>query len=413
MKTRFLIIALCFVGLKLGESDSLLDQAMRKMGEKDYVGALADLQKLLEEPQPNPVVHYQIGVCQTLLGKYPEALDSFQKAGAAGIDSWELWSGLGMAYFNLGENSRSREQFDQVLKSKPDDPTALFYIGRIELKEGLYAQAEQKFRKALTTDPSHDGALFSLGRSLVLQGQIAEGKRVSEQHRNRQHLRDRLETLQDMASSARAPAQTFVELGNVLVELGDRKNAILALERAEKLQPGTVLTSLARGKISYFEGDFPAAEKYLSRYLIFAAKTCDAYSFLGLALKAQKKVTSARENLRKALELCPRRTLLLSSLAELEIQGQNLMKARALADEILRLDPASPSGPFLVAVCRLYQRDLEGAEKWALQALQLNPNNPEYHRILRAIYSAKGEAEKAKEHEKQMRMLLQKRKSPP
>ena len=109
MKTRFLIIALCFVGLKLGESDSLLDQAMRKMGEKDYVGALADLQKLLEEPQPNPVVHYQIGVCQTLLGKYPEALDSFQKAGAAGIDSWELWSGLGMAYFNLGENSRSRE----------------------------------------------------------------------------------------------------------------------------------------------------------------------------------------------------------------------------------------------------------------------------------------------------------------
>ena len=89
------------------------------------------------------------------------------------------------------------------------------------------------------------------------------------------------------------------------------------------------------------------------------------------------------------------------------------MKARALADEILRLDPASPSGPFLVAVCRLYQRDLEGAEKWALQALQLNPNNPEYHRILRAIYSAKGEAEKAKEHEKQMRMLLQKRKSPP
>ena len=92
-----------------------------------------------------------------------------------------------------------------------------------------------------------------------------------------------------MASSARAPAQTFVELGNVLVELGDRKNAILALERAEKLQPGTVLTSLARGKISYFEGDFPAAEKYLSRYLIFAAKTCDAYSFLGLAPKGAKE----------------------------------------------------------------------------------------------------------------------------
>ena len=133
------------------------------------------------------------------------------------------------------------------MKSNPDHRTAHFYIGRIELKEGFYAQAEQKFRKVLTVDPSHDGAFFSLGRSLVLQGRIAEGKRVSEQHRSRQHLRDRLQTLQEMASSPRAPAETFVELGNVYVELGDRKNAILALERAERLKPGTLLTSLGPG----------------------------------------------------------------------------------------------------------------------------------------------------------------------
>ena len=103
MKTRFLIIFLCFGGLAPGETDSLLDQAMIKLEKKDYVGALADLRRILEEPEPNPIVHYQIGVCQTLLGKYPEALDSFHRARGAGIGGWELWSGLGMAYFNLGE----------------------------------------------------------------------------------------------------------------------------------------------------------------------------------------------------------------------------------------------------------------------------------------------------------------------
>ena len=81
MKTRFLIIALCLGGLASGESESLLDQAMAKLEKKDYVGALADLQRILEEPEPNPIVHYQIGVCQTLLGKYPEALDSFHRLG--------------------------------------------------------------------------------------------------------------------------------------------------------------------------------------------------------------------------------------------------------------------------------------------------------------------------------------------
>lgn len=413
MKARILILALCFGGLASGGSDPLLDQAMIKLEKKNYVGALADLRRILKEPEPNPIVHYQIGVCQTLLGKYPEALDSFHRARAAGIDGWELWSGLGMAYFNLGENSRSREYFDRVLESNPDHPTAHFYRGRIDLKEGLYAQAEQQFRKVLALDPNHDGAFFSLGRSLVLQGRIAEGKRVSEQHRSQQHLRDRLQTLQEMASSPQAPAETFVELGSVYAELGDRKNAILALERAERLEPGTLLTSLARGKISYFEGKFAAAEQYLSQYLKLRGEDCDAYSLLGLSQKAQRKVTAARENLRQALEFCPRRTSLLSNLAELEIQGNNLDEARALADEIMLLDPASATGPFLVAVCRVYRKDPAGAEKWALQALKLNPNDPEHHRLLRHIYSATGEPERAKEHQMQMQRLLQKRTSNP
>src|SRR5258706_9476745 len=78
-----------------------LDQALQKMEQKDYVGALAVLEKLASQPKPDPIVHYQIGVCQTILGRYPAALENFEKARTAGIDTWEVWSSIGTVHFNL------------------------------------------------------------------------------------------------------------------------------------------------------------------------------------------------------------------------------------------------------------------------------------------------------------------------
>jgi tetratricopeptide (TPR) repeat protein len=398
-----------FGGQAGGPADPWLEAAMRKMEQRDYVGALVDLEKYAMKPGAAPMAYYQMGVCQIVLGGYEEALSSLERSRAGGLDGWEVWSGLGTAHFHLGNNDLARKYFERVLQAQEGEPTALFYLGRLDLKEGRAAEAEQKLRRVLASEPRHEGALFNLGRSLVIQGKMAEGKQMLEYHRKLAYLNDRLKTLRDMASAPGAKASTFADLGNVYVELGNTTLALAEFERAEKLEPATTLTNLGRGKLRYFAGDFEQAEKYLRQALVTDPSGCDGHLFLGLTLKAKRNNAPALASLETALQHCPPTAMLLGNIAELEIQKGNLDRALDLSAQVGRVDPASPTGPYISAVCRLYRKDLDEAEKLALEAARLDPNDPEYHRLLRAIYQGKGNAEKARLHEQQMQDLIRRR----
>lgn len=391
--------------LALSQTD-LLPQALKKMSEENYVGALADLDRIVEQAEPPAVAYFQMGVCQSVLGQYAESVKSFRRAEEQGIEGWELWSAYGVAYYYLARNSRSREYFERVLKLNEEELSAPYYLGRIDMREKQYAEAEQRFRLVLKKDPNHTGALFNLGHSLIRQGKRQEGKRVLQYHQEKEHLGDRLKTLKDMATAPQPAAGTYAEMGNVYVDLGSPEEALKAFERAEKLDPDTALTSLGRGKLAYYKRDLAEAETHLRRHLKEVEKSCEGYQYLGLVLKAEKKTSEAHQMLQKAVGLCPQTVVLLSNLGEIEIQVGRIDQARQLSEKIMALDPAAPSGPFLAAVSRLYRRDLDGAEKWALKANQLAPEDPEYHRLLAAIYRGKGNREKAQEHGQKMQDLI-------
>ena len=290
------------------------------------------------------MAYYQMGVCQIVLGRNEEALRSFQRAQSAGLDGWEVWSGLGTANFHLGKNDLARKYFEKVLQAQEGEPTALFYLGRLDLKAGRAAEAEQKLRRVLASDPRHEGALFNLGRSLVIQGKTAEGKQVLEHHRKLAYLSDPLKTLRDMASAPGAKASTFADLGAVYVELGNTPLALAAFEKAEKLEPSTTLTSLGRGKLRYFAGDFEQAEKYLRQALVADPSACDGHLFLGLALKAKRNNAPALAALETALQHCPPTPMLLGNIAELEIQKGNLDRALELSADVRAARPGIAHG---------------------------------------------------------------------
>ena len=47
------------------------------MADRDYAGALKLLEQLAARGKPDGIVYYQIGVCQTVLGRFEEAEDCF------------------------------------------------------------------------------------------------------------------------------------------------------------------------------------------------------------------------------------------------------------------------------------------------------------------------------------------------
>ncbi len=406
----FLLLVFLLASEGFTQSDSNLDRILGKIQtQEDYLGALADLEKLLEKPDPDPTVHFQIGICHNLLRNYSKAVEHLQKARDKGISGWELSLGFGIAHFHLNHAAQARQEFERVIASQPSETTALFHLGRLDLRAERHAQAEKRFRSVLSLEPHHQGAIFSLGNALMKQGKEEEGREVLEYHRKTGHLRSRLRTLTRMASSPRASAEVFADLGDTHLELGDRQNAVRAYDRAEELDPGTPLTALGRGKLRYADRDFAGAEKYLDRYVKGKGTSCQAYLFLGLVQKLQKKLEVSRTVLKKGITLCPEDTMLLATLAELEIGQGNFQATAGVAQQIMKIDPSAPAGPFFMAFSQLYLNQLEEAEAFALQVLDLDDTNPSHHSLLQTIYQAKGETEKAQFHEARVKALQSQR----
>ena len=202
----FLLLVFLLVSESFAQSDSNLDRILGKIrSQEDYLGALADLERLLEKPDPDPRVHFQIGICHNLLRNYSKAVEHLQKAREKGISGWELSLGFGIAHFHLDHATQARQEFERVIASQPSETTALFHLGRLDLRAERHAQAEKRFRSVLSLEPDHQGAIFCLGNALMKQGKEKEGREVLEYHRKTGHLRSRLRTLNRMASSPQRP----------------------------------------------------------------------------------------------------------------------------------------------------------------------------------------------------------------
>ncbi len=403
----FLILFLMLAATPLSQSSPTVDRALEKVTQRqDYLGALADLKKLLEASDSDPLLHYLIGVCYTGMRDYSKAIESFQIAQAKGLDSWELWLNSGIARSRIGQDSRAREELARVLRIQPSEPSALFHLGRLDLKEGSYAEAEKKFRKVLSLRPDDRGALFSLGTCLLKQGREEEGRDVLEFHRRSGHLQGRVNTLQLIASSPDASSGVFADLGNAYLELGDYEKAKHSYDETERIDPGTSLTGFGRGKISYSEGDLPAAERYLSAYLKQGGSNCEAHLLLGMVHRSLKALETERTVLENGIRHCPRDTRLLANLAQLQAQSGQLAEMIQLAQKIIEIDSRAPAGPFFMALGRLRQNRLDEAEAFALEVLEINDGNPSYHRLAQQIYQARGATGKAQAHAEKVKALL-------
>jgi tetratricopeptide (TPR) repeat protein len=316
------------------------------------------------------------GVALLMLGRDPEALESFQRA----VSLWSLpenrpsavlpqyraqmirshaaaYQGLGQSYHRLGQDAPAAEAYNQAIAIDPTDPNG--FAGRADVlaAERLYDQAIADCGEAIRLDPTHsrafasrgivlytlgrdESALADLDRAIALDPKFARaysfrGAAHARRGQNALALADYDALITLMPENAGA----YKDRGGVLVRLGRFDQAIKDLDEAIRLDPKRASAYQNRGAAYNSMGQYERAVKDLTEAIRLDPDMAGAYSNRGLARFAIGEYDQAVVDLSQAIQLEPHTAI--THFNRAVVFDRLGIRDRALLDyqEAVRLEP--------------------------------------------------------------------------
>jgi tetratricopeptide (TPR) repeat protein len=240
----------------------------------------------------------------------------------------------------LGDRAGLRKGIDEIL-ARSRIPEVLIQDAALKLDQKDFGGARASLQEALSTNPEDVRSLSLLMRIYTAQKQEAVG----------------LQRVREYAARApkSAPMQQF--LGELLQAKGNPAEARKALEAARAANPGFVAADLSLAELEMAEGRVDAARQRLSGLLAVNARNVPARVLLADLENTDGNRAAAIEHYRKVLQQDQSNFLALNDLAYL------------LAE---------------------YAKQPDEALKYAQQAKEIAPDNPEADDTLGWIYYCKG-----------------------
>jgi Flp pilus assembly protein TadD len=96
-------------------------------------------------------------------GNIPAAIELCEKAISITPKFADVYSDLGILYFQNGMNEKAESTLLKAIELRPKKSIPYSNLGLIYFKEQRFADAEKKFRQALILDPHDETALANIG----------------------------------------------------------------------------------------------------------------------------------------------------------------------------------------------------------------------------------------------------------
>ena len=262
---------------KVTELDPKLTAGFVNLGEvymevHDYASAIAPLKHVLELSPDLPAAHQLLGYALLAQGYAAEAIPHLERA--------KEQAALGIAQLETGQLPEAVNNLRAALKSRPNDPDLLYYLGRAS---GLLSK--QTIDTLLATYPDSARAHQSMGENYFVLRRMPDAEKEY-----REALRQRADTpgihlelglvyagASQWAQAERefraetkwqpGNAEAAFRLGDALLREGEAHTARAELERANRLQPGMPETLYSLGKASSLDNDPVSAQKAWSDLL--------------------------------------------------------------------------------------------------------------------------------------------------
>jgi Tfp pilus assembly protein PilF len=247
--------------------------------------------------------------------RWEPAAEAFQRAVDRGRATAAELEGLGCARMRLGQFSRAAEVYRSLCAQYPDKAPFWLNLGLayVYQKPARLDEAESAFRRALKLRPHDPVILNNLAVSLHKNGRPREA----------------LPLAQEAAGTAPAEAYVLTELADILRDLGDRKGAYEAYQRALARDHSWPPTLLGLARLYYACSFYMDAMRYGYDFLTHTDGEADLERWADERSAAQILIEQAKERLRTTAPPhedteAPQITLLLPRLSPEQLADRRL-----------------------------------------------------------------------------------------
>jgi tetratricopeptide (TPR) repeat protein len=372
--------------LRPGDFQAGYELALALREAKQPAAAKKFVDQIATPDDPGSAVKYYSlsGVLAEDLKEFGTASGFYRRAYAIDPDSYEIYVALVRSTLSAGTHPSK-----EVLPSPPQDLTASqdLALGVLLSSAGAYEQAIPRFKEALRLDPTNDSATANLALAYKSVGKTAAAIDLIRA------------TIKERPSGA-----LYNMLGGLDEESGEYVEAVQSFQRAVELDPinEQYYFDLGMEYLSHFTFG-PAGEVYRVGTQKFPRSS---RQFLGLAFShyAVREYAEAADAFTTALEIDPESPAVfqawktvLSFLAtkDWETLLPRLNRMAAAHPQNAELAFAYGAALFRLEVSKGQEGAFDRPQSFLEKAVQLQPDFPEAHLELGALYAARKQDDKA------------------
>jgi tetratricopeptide (TPR) repeat protein len=237
-----------------------------------------------------------------------------------------------------------------ALAQSPPQAETRFSTGVMHLREGRVDLALEEFKKAVKEDPKNPYFQKGLGLAYAAKASKAkEARKAPEAPASKEEAEAWKEAIACFQRALELnPYYTDVrnDLATALIGSGDRdagKKEFLAAF-SDPTNPTPEISARNLGQAYLEEKNYPEAINWFRTSLNRNKKYSDPYLGIADALVASNRLDEAAAQLEAGVEEIPDDPALLLALGQVFYKAGRFGEARARLEEVVRKDPAGPSG---------------------------------------------------------------------
>lgn len=347
----------------LGLSDASTRKGNEFLEKEDFDKAKFYFEEAVKYDAKNSVAYAGLAEVLTSTDQAEEAIMNYEKALNLNQNLTELYTPLGIAYFQKGEINKAKTYLSKAIATEADNPETQYFLASILYKETNYNDALTAVQKSLKNDPDNADAVYLLAS---IYDKLDRDTEALPEYKKAVAINPKL-------------TEAWFDLGALYYNDANFAEAINAYETVIKLDNRNWQAYLNLADTHWQAGNYAKAEGNYTLTLAFIARNseisnqqkADIYNKFGWTLGQQCRVlmeqakqcdkwSSMIDKFQKAVELVPDAINYsnlgwayftqghLDMVSRREAAGrEKLLKAKTSLENAIRLKPTFVEAPLM------------------------------------------------------------------